>query len=183
MRHKARGFHILTIYLQEFFENILRGIIMAFAVRRDAPFVAPARFEYTLEDGRREGWEEKKPLSARAKTVIVQSSGDGGGVQGVPTATQLKLIIFLEKKRKDMEQLRRKNKANNHRFITIIVFNNNLSAAVLFNTRMEEFVFYLYFGKKIVAPDPDPRRKRRKKNDECQAEGSGWGGGGVWGEG
>ncbi len=82
-----------------------------------------------------------------------------------------------------MEQLRRKNKANNHRFITIIVFNNNLSAAVLFNTRMEEFVFYLYFGKKIVAPDPDPRRKRRKKNDECQAEGSGWGGGGVWGEG
>jgi hypothetical protein len=30
------------------------GIIMAFAVKRDAPSVAPARFEYTLEDGGRE---------------------------------------------------------------------------------------------------------------------------------
>jgi hypothetical protein len=45
----------LAVYLQEFFENILRGIIMAFAVRRDAPSVALARFEYTLVDGGREG--------------------------------------------------------------------------------------------------------------------------------
>ncbi len=64
----------MAIYLQEFFKNILRGIIMAFAVRRDAPSVALARFEYTLEDGRGRG-EKKKNRSARAKTVIVQSSG------------------------------------------------------------------------------------------------------------
>jgi hypothetical protein len=33
---------------------------MAFAVKGDAPFVAPARFEYTLEDGRGGRGEKKK---------------------------------------------------------------------------------------------------------------------------
>ncbi len=80
---------------------------MAFTVRRDAPSVAPARFEYTPEDGRGGRGEKKKNRSARAKTVIVQSSGDGEESKGFPRPLSLNLQIFGEKK--DIEKLKRKN--------------------------------------------------------------------------
>ncbi len=94
---------------------------MAFAVRRDAPSVAPARFEYTLEDGRGGGrGEKKKNRSARAKTVIVQSSGDGEQSKGFPRPLSLNLQIFAEKGH---------GKIKKKKFITFIVFNDNLSTS------------------------------------------------------
>jgi hypothetical protein len=63
---------------------------MAFAVKRDAPSVALARFEYRRMGGGGEGGvRRKKNRSARAKTVIVQSSGVGEESKGFPRPLSL----------------------------------------------------------------------------------------------
>jgi hypothetical protein len=142
---------------------------MAFAVRRDAPSVAPARFEYTLEDGREE-WgvrRRKKPLCSGKNCNRPELWWWREGSKGFPRPLSLKLTNFWRKKGERKITVSRKKLSRPD--ITMIVWW--ITYLQRFNTRIKEFrLFSAFLKRKIVAPDPDhgTNHWRIRKGSHCE---------------